>query len=119
MKHLWEVDHDYYCEDANYYNNQCCFEYKSWQDFYDEMGEADLDYNLIFRWDWKEENSDGESTYNGDDYYRNGKLHIYCMQQRKGRFTIMIVDVCRNDEEAICEYLEPRYEYLKALWEPV
>jgi hypothetical protein len=26
-------------------------EYTSWEDFYDEWGEADTDYNFVYRWD--------------------------------------------------------------------
>jgi hypothetical protein len=119
-KRLWEVKHSYYCNDGNYYDNNCVFEYKSWRDFLEDMGDADLDYNLPFRWDWSEIDPETEeSTYKGDNYYRNGKLHIYWMQQRKGRFIISIVDVCRADEPSVVEYLKPRHAYLKSLWEPM
>lgn len=118
-KHLWEVKHPYYCADGNYYSNDCVFEHRSWADFLLEMGDADLDYNLFFRFDWSEEDDDGNCTFNGDENYRNGVLKMYIMQQRKGRFTICHVDVCRADEQAVKEYLQPRLNYLKKLWEPM
>lgn len=118
-EHLWEVDHSYHCNDANYYSNECVFQFKSWADFLAEMGDADFDYNLIFRWDWKEEAENGLLNYKGDDNYRNGVLKIYTMQQRKGRFTISHIEVCRADEAAVIEYLKPRRDYLFALWEPI
>jgi hypothetical protein len=119
-KHMWEVDHSYYCSDQSWNGGgESCFEFKSWQDFMAEMGDADMDYNLIFRWDWKEMDDDGGSTYKGDDNYRNGKLHLYQMQQRKGRFVVMIVEVCRADEKAVRKYMEPRWNYLRDLWEPI
>lgn len=121
MKHMWEVDHSYYCNDGNYNasHSESVFEFKSWQDFMAEMGDADMDYNLIFRWDWKEQDDNGDRTYKGYDNYRNGKLHLYQMQQRKGRFVVMIVEVCRADEKAVREYLEPRWNYLRGLWSPI
>ena len=57
-KHLWEVEHDYYCTERNYFANDerdLGDSHKSWQDFVAEWGESDsidLDYNLLFRWDW-------------------------------------------------------------------
>lgn len=113
-KRMWEVEHSYYCNDGNYYSNECVFEYKSWRDFFADMGDADLDWNLPFRWDWSE-----EQPFNDDNYYRNGKLKIYWMQQRKGRFIVSIVDVCRADEPSAAEYLRPRMEYLLSLWKPL
>lgn len=119
-KHMWEVKHPHYCNDANYYSNECLFEYKSWSEFLSEMGYADLDCNLFFRWDWREEDMEtGECTFNGDNYYRNGMLKLYIMQQSKGRFMIAHVAVCRTDEYAVKQYLMPRLEYLKSLWEPL
>lgn len=118
-KHLWEVKHSYYCNEGNYYNNECGFEFKSWQEFMDEMGDCDFDYNLLFRWDWDETNDDGEPTYNGDDNYRNGKLKLFWMHQRKGRYVYNIIEVCRADEAAVIEYLKPRWEYMRALWSPI
>lgn len=119
-KHLWEVDHAYYCSENNYYSNECHFQFKSWQDFMDEMDDADLDYNLIFRWDWKENDPEtDEPTYKGDDYYRNGRLYLFTMHQRKGRFVCSEIEVCRADESAVIEYLRPRLAHLMALWEPL
>ena len=121
--HLWEVSHAYYCSDSNYYvsprEGKDLFQYKSWQDFLSEWGDADAGYNLIFRWDWKEGTDWDLPEFNGDVNYRNGKLCIYWMQQRKGNFIITHVEVCRADEQAVREYLQPRWEHLKSLWEPL
>lgn len=119
MKHLWEVDHASYCNDGDYYSNGCIFESKSWADFHDAMSATDLDYTLLFRFDWRDTESWGATDYTGDDYYRNGKLHLYFVHQHKGRFIARIVDVCRADEPAVIEFLKPRMEYLFALWEPL
>lgn len=117
--HLWEVKHSYYCNDANFFSNDCFYKYGRWAEFYDDMGKADCDWNLLFRWDWDETNDDGVSTYTGDDYYRCGKLKLYWMQQRKGKFIVTETDVCRADEAAVIEFLKPRMAYLLGLWEPL
>ena len=54
LKHLWEVDHPFYCNEGNYYADGCGSECASWADFIASMGDADLDMNLLFRFDWKE-----------------------------------------------------------------
>lgn len=120
-KHLWEVKHPYYCNDGNYYTNESVETYyKSWAEFIDEQGDSDMDMNLIFRWDWKEEDDEGEALpFNGDVNYRNGKLWIFWMGQRKGLYRYSTVEVCRADEQAIKEWLLPRFEHLKSLWEPL
>ena len=59
------------------------------------------------------------AEYNGDDNYRHARFHVYFIGQRKGLFRVAIVNVCRADEPAILEYLKPRLERLKQLWEPM
>ena len=72
MEHLWEVEHDYYCNDGNYFSNDCGMEFNTWSDFLSEFGDSDFDMNLLFRWDWKLDEHPSE-----DKYYRDGNLHIY------------------------------------------
>lgn len=121
MKHLWEVDHSYYCNEGNYFSSESvCSEYKTWQEFLSEFGSADMDYNLLFRWDWTERDDENdEPTFNGDPYYRNGKLKLFWMGQRKGLYQYSIVEVCRADEAAVIEYLQPRLNHLMSLWQPL
>lgn len=123
-KHLWEVDHAYYCTEGGYFHSQAdhktVHEFKSWAEFLGEMGDADLDYNMLFRWDWIERDPEtDEPTYNGDDYYRSGRLLLFFMHQRKGFHSTSIVEVCRADEPAVIAYLAPRLEYLLRLWAPL
>lgn len=117
-KHLWEIKHDYYCSDSNYYNNDCEQEYKSWWDFISEEGDSELDYNLIFRWDWQEGEDYDLPEFNGDDNYRNAKLKLYFMGQRKGLFRSVTIEVCRADEKQIIVFLQKRWQYIKDLWQP-
>lgn len=123
-KHLWEVDHPYYCTEGGYFHSQAqhktVHEFKSWSSFIAEMGEADPDYNLLFRWDWSENDPEtDEPTFTGDNYYRNGKLSLFFMHQRKGFHSTSVVEVCRADEPAVIAYLQPRLAYLMRLWEPL
>lgn len=119
-KHLWEAKHSYYCNEGNYFSNESVERtYSSFADFLSKEGDSDMDYNLLFRWDWKEENDDGESNFNGDVYYRNGELKLFWMGQRKGLYRYSIVDVCRADESAVIEFLKPRMLHLFSLWEPL
>lgn len=117
-KHLWEVDHPYYCNEGNYYaggREQPNTHYKSWADFMSEFGDADFDMNLLFRWDWSED----ETPFNGDANYRNGELAVFWMGQRKGLYFWSTVEVCRADEPAVIEFLRPRLKHLLKLWEPL
>jgi hypothetical protein len=117
-KRLWECNHSYYCNEGNYHARDCGSQYKTFAGFLASEGESDMDYNLLFRWDWQEQDSDENSTYNCDDYYRNGRLLLFFMGQRKGAYRWVEVKVCRADETAVISYLEPRFRYLMALWEP-
>lgn len=115
-EHLWEAKHAYYCNLGNYYSNDCGSTYKSWSDFIAEEGDSDFDYNLVFRWDWQE---DDERAFTGDVNYRNGQLEIFWMGQRKGAYRYSTVEVCRADEDAVRAFLLPRWEYIRNLWAPI
>lgn len=124
-KHLWEVEHPYYCSESGYFHtqekHQTIWTFPSWAEYAAEMGNSDLDYNLLFRWDWHEsaDHGDGSSEFNGDVNYRNGRLYLFVMHQRKGYKSTGIVEVCRADEPAVIEFLKPRLAYLMNLWEPL
>lgn len=118
-RHLWEVDHPYYCNNGNYFDNNCYTEYETWSNFNEEFGNSDIDYNLVFRFDWKEGEDHDAEAYNGNDSYRNGFLDIYILGQRKGLFTAHRVFICRADEPSVIEFLKPRLERIKQLWEPL
>ena len=118
--HLWEVKHSYYCESGQYFGGETTtFDYKTFPDFLESMGDCDLDYNLLFRWDWSENDEEGNTNFNGDNYYRNGKLSLFFMAQRKGYHFTNCVEVCRADEPVVRAFLEPRLAHLLSLWEPV
>lgn len=117
---LWEVKHPYYCNLGNYYSNEPGAEHKSWAEFIEENGDSDFDMNLVFRFDWREEDEEtGDNNYKGDPNYRNGKLEIFWMGQRKGLYRFTVVEVCRADEPKVLKFLKPRWEHMKKLWEPL
>ena len=120
---LWEVKHDYYCSETNFYKAGGPVQHKTWHDFLESMGNCDMDYNLLFRWDWippyKDGDSDNPIQWRGDENYRDCKLQLFWMQQRKGLFVCHEVEVCRADEPAVREWLQPRLNYLMRLWEPL
>lgn len=124
-QHLWEVKHPYDCTEGQYtssqHNFKTIFEYESFSDFLEEWGNADLDYNLVFRWDWEEATDEDEEPipFSGDVHEKNGTLKIFFMMQRKGYHSCSLVKVCRADEPAVIEFLTPRMEVLRRLWAPL
>lgn len=122
MSHLWENDHPYYCNDGNYYargNEQPFTRYRSWAEFFESEGDSDFDMNLLFRFDWCEGAEDEGGSFTGDPNYRNGVLKLYWMGQRKGLYRWTEIEVCRNDEPVVTEFLRLRWEHLMLLWEPI
>src|SRR5262245_10682679 len=112
MPHLWEIDHAYYCNRGNYFASGgeqpvSCF--KSFGEFIGAWGDADFDYNLLFRFDWLEGEDHDLPKFNGDVNYRNGLLMIFWMGQRKGIYQWSEIEVCRADEPAVIEFLRPRF----------
>ena len=114
MIHLWEAEHDYYCNEGNYSMNGAGHNFNTLDEFLDEWGDSDMDMNLVFRWDWNEDNG-----FNGDVNYRNGVLLVFVMGQRKGHYQWCEVSVCRADEQKAINFLRPRMEHLIKLWEPL
>lgn len=118
--HLWEAKHPYYCNEGNFYSRESCEAYyKTWASFVESAADEDLDLNLIFRFDWNENDGSEDPTFNGDVYYRNGKLKLFYMGQRNGLYRWAIVEVCRADEPAVIEFLRPRWEHMQTLWAPL
>lgn len=119
MKRLWECKHTYYCSKRNYFNNDTTLHFETWEDFAEESNGEDLDYNLVVRFDWYEGEGYELPEYDGDDSKRFAKLWIFYLGQRKGLFRTVSIDVCRNDEPAVVEWLRPRLQRLMEIWEPI
>jgi hypothetical protein len=112
MKHLWEVEHPYYCNLGNYFCQNADVEsiYDSWDDFEADAKDEDLDMNLIFRFDWQLANDDTGLEYE--------QLHLVSMGQRKGIYRWVVIRINRKDEPKVKKFLKKRWEHLKKLWTP-
>ena len=102
------VKHDYYCHDSNYFSKDAAQDFETWAEFYNEYHDADIDMNLIFRWDIFKE--DGNHHYS---------MKVYIMGQRKGIFTPIRIDYVHDDNfEQIKSLLQPHFDKLQNLWQP-
>lgn len=117
-KRLWEINHPYYMTSGNYFEAGWHREFKTLDDFLSEFDDADLDYNWVVRWDWLEGEDWGAGEYRGDDYYRNGRLMIQMIGQRKALMQSFEVAVCRADEPRVREYLNKYWTYMQEMWAP-
>ena len=102
------VEHDYYCSENNYYSTEPGDTWEDFQSFFDEYSNADVDMNLIFRWDiLKKEDSDG--LY----------MQVFVMHQRKGIFAPHYIEnVSESDFENIKALLRPHFDKLLSIWKP-
>lgn len=101
------LKHDYYCSDNNYYDSQCKGHYDTWKEFYDEFKDADIDMNLVFRWDVHED--DGH-------YY----AMVFMMHQRKGIFTPhWIKRIEQDDVDSFKKFMRMHWEKLESIWRPL
>ncbi len=116
IKSLRDSKHRYSGADQNYYmpgNMQDEFfrTYDSWAEFI-ESGESDvdMDYNLMYRWDWKKE---------GEGYPTKEHITLYWLQQRRGAVGSDTIFVTKDDEPAVREYLQKFADHMKELWAPI
>lgn len=108
--HLWEHDHPYYATRGCYYSNECHQSFDSWTDFLDEWGEADEDYNLLYRWDWHPPSEDDDRT--------DHELELFYMRQRMAAPFSVCVTVTEADEPAVREWLAKKWLHMMRLWAP-
>lgn len=112
------VKHNYYCNLGNYHSNDSLQEFESFDDFLEEYGDADIDYNLIFRWDVKEVEEDDEEdrSENHSGYF----MEVFFMQQRRGHFVpSLIKEVTERDVPKIVKLLKKHRKYLNEIWAPL
>lgn len=103
-----KIDHDYYCSESNYYSHKPKGNWSTFQDFFNEFQDADVDMNLIFRWDIK-------TRDNGQDY-----MEIFMIHQRKGIFAPHYIEsVSESDVENIVKLLQPHLDKLTKNWLPL
>lgn len=115
------VEHSYYCSESNYFANRSDggpIEYGSWSRFLDEFDRADIDLNMVFRWDWKRFDP---QDYTEEDMPKDQRdtLQICMMHQRKGKYCSYLVRVTDADADDVQAFLKKHWEYLKSIWEPI
>lgn len=116
LKKLAEVDHPYYASDNNYYTNDWPEEHDTMTDFLDEFEDADIDMNLVYRWDITP--YDGYHT----DKVIEGKYRaqVTIIGQRKGIFGPHIIESITEDEvERFVAYITKHWEHLQKIWAPI
>ena len=103
------VEHDYYASGNNYYSNDAASEYPTWADFYEEFAGADIDMNLVIRWDLtKREKSDRYS------------MQIIIIHRRKGIYApVHIHYVDEKDVEGIIKFMRPHFKKMLKNWQPL
>ena len=106
------VKHDYYCHTNNYYSNDAGGTFNTWEDFYEEYHDADMDYNLVFRWDIKEyEEGEGSEGY---------CMEIFIIAQRKGIFVpITIEKIEESNVPENIKFLQLFKDKLNNNWSPL
>lgn len=119
VKRLWEVKHPYYMTEGNYYARDLHTQYECIKDFLDEYGDSEMDYNFVVRWDWHEGEDWNAREFNGDDHDHNGRFMVQFVGQRKSLLWTAEAAVCRADEPVVRQWLEPRMNYIKKMWEPL
>jgi hypothetical protein len=128
QKHLWEIDHPYYCSEGSYFVagtewDKVHANWDSWQRFMEDgWGECDEDYNLLFRWDWRRPDpADYEYESEEDPNFKmpGDTLQLFFYLQRKAYGFSHNVAVVEADEPAVREWLTKRAEHLRKVWEPL
>ncbi len=103
------VDHPYYASESNWDCNDMNQYFSTMTAFLNEFEDADIDMNLIYRWDVYHEEDEG--TY---------RAMVIIVQQRKGRYMPCTIDSITEDEvERFVELLKKHYAYLISLWNPI
>lgn len=103
------VDHDYYANESNYYSNDATLKYDTWADFYEEFKDADVDMNLVYRWDI--------SLREKSERYR---MQIIIIGQRKGIYKPVHINyVDEKDVDQIVQFMKPHFEKLLSIWNPL
>jgi hypothetical protein len=109
------VEHPYYCSESNYYSNEARIRYETMTEFLDYFEGADVDMNLVFRWDIRLR---GE----GEDAEKAGRYcaEIFIMRQSKGIFTpVYVSHVNEVEAERFKKYAEKHWDALKDMWNPI
>lgn len=121
-RHLWEVDHPYYCGEATWYRREDGgsdhVRWSSWAEFRDEtvFVSGDRDLNLLIRWDWHSSRRHPDPNLRGDG---PDELYLYFVIQRKPILCSHYITVTDEDEPEIRAWLQECAATVSAIWEPI
>lgn len=148
-KHLWEVEHSYYCEPGNFFQSGYHSIYDSWEEFAkptksffegNPLYDFDDDLNFLFRWDWRKadpkyyffsysqeildksgvtEEELEESKKEFEEDSKVDKLMLFFILQRKSYNISVEIKVVEEDEELVREWLNKKWLHMKNMWAPV
>jgi hypothetical protein len=109
---LWDTKHSYSCEDSDE-----VYHLDSWEDFMrpGEWGPSDVDYNYLFRWDWKVYDDPEELEMAGSRHV----VVLQYMKQRKGIHVTVKVKVKPEDEPHVRAHLQERWKCVEDVWAPI
>lgn len=115
MKQM-STDHPYHTSELNFYTNEWPAKWKTANDFLDEFEDADMDYNLVFRWDI--------NLYYDNELDKEipGKYsaQITMVLQRKGIYAPNVIEVIVEEElPRLIAYLRKHWEYMIEMWNPI
>jgi len=117
-KRLWESEHPYYACSGNYFSKDCHQGFGSIEAFLEEEGGADVEMNLLYRWDWR---TAGSGWTDDDD--DKDILQFFFVGQRKALARSVFVRIDPKDRERVeplvRAYLAPRLAAMNALWAPL
>ncbi len=136
MEKLYNIKHPYYCTHDNFFkrpSSQCetRFKFNSFDEFLKNCGSMDEDLNFLFRWDWINQENERHKALElhekyskelkFDDTYsdQSDKLELFYFLQRKGYMIVIIVDVSKDDEEKVKDYLTSKFNHIKLTWNPI
>lgn len=69
------------------------------------------------RWDWLDSDKENADINDEKDKFDSDELKIFWLLQRIGDYRYCIIKVKKEDE--VVKFLEPRWEYMKSLWESI
>jgi len=115
LKQLAAANHPYYCSESNYYSNDAAMHFDTATDFLDCFEGYDIDLNLCFRWDVRENMNDDDTAGLGTYY-----AEVFIMLQRKGIFKpCSIKSIGEHEVGRFVEYLHKHHEVLLRMWNPL
>lgn len=103
------AEHPYYCSTSNYHSNTANKEWETATDFLNDYENADIDMNLIFRFDVRQDDESG--LYNAE---------VFVIHQRQGLFAPHYIKSITEDEaERFAQLLTNHWNVLHKVWAPI